>query len=119
MIFVEAYDVRANRVITPRTSPPGPAVGTYGAVLFRAGVGTRIAVESWTAEQLESGLAEFKMDLTAPERYELVLAAVVKAVATLDTVMKFDPHPPADDANSLTLDPAEGIPQRLWVFFPF
>lgn len=119
MIFVEGYDVRPARTITAVTTPPGKAVGMYGAVLFKVSGGARTPVKSWSSTELESGLANFTMDLTAPERYELVLAAIVTAATTLATVMRFDPHPPADDPHTLTLNPSEGIPQRLWVFFPF
>jgi hypothetical protein len=117
MKFVEGYDVPLNNQITFVTQQPGASVGTYGAVLFRVSGGTRAPVMHWNATDLEGGLATFPMDIGAGSRYEMVLAAMVTSSSTIAVNVNFQPHPPADDATPVTLDPSEGIPQRLWIFF--
>ena len=117
MKFVEGYDVPLNNQVTFVTQQPGNTVGMYGAVLFRVSGGARAAVRQWTATELENGNGTFTMDVGQGSRYEIVLAATVTASATIAVDVNFQPHPPAGDQTPVTLDPSEGIPQRLWIFF--
>jgi len=117
--MVNAYRVRTGTTVTLTTHTAGAAVIGYAARLFHVTVSGASPVQDWTRAQLEAGQASFVFDATGTDRYEISMGIDVSADTTLGSTTTFNPAEQPPDGNTLSVSSSEGLPIRIWFFFPF